>query len=124
MSYASATLGSASLSGLSAAAGEIYTFNEALLIGVHRRTVEYNGEAEYFAIETRMQTESEDIDRVMHIYSHNDPSETPQFIRTVGVEAFYTQSIVGAARFIVVDLELFANLNPISITITGREYFQ
>lgn len=75
-------------------------------------------------METRMNTESDVILRLMRIYSHNDPSETPQLQTTTGVEAFYTQSIVGAARFIVVELETFANLSPVGITITGNEYFQ
>jgi hypothetical protein len=124
MSYGSTSFASASYASLPAAQGVFFSPSEPLDTGVYRRVREYAGNADFFAVETRMNTESDDPLRLMRIYSHNDPNETPQLQVTVGVEAFYTQSIVGAARFIVVELELLANLSQIDITITGNEYFQ
>lgn len=123
MSYGSAALGSTSLGGAAASQGAFYFYTETLAQGVHRRSLEYLGEADFFQVETRMESFTEGR-RIMRVYSHNDPSETPQLQVTVGVDAFYTQSIVGAARFIVVDLELLVTLSQIDITITGSEYFQ
>ena len=122
--YGSFSYGSASLGGLPASQGTFFYPGEFLNTGVYRRTLEYTGTAQFFAIVTVMNSESDEILRLMRIYSHNDESETPQLQTTTGVESFYTQSIIGAARFIVVELELFANLNPVNITITGGEYFQ
>lgn len=129
MSYGSAALGSASLGGAAASVGALYSPTEQLARGLHRRSLEYTGDAEFFQIESRMETgEIATVLRLLRIYSHNDPSETPQLQVTVGADAFYIQSIVGAARFIVVDLEM---VDPwpefpsvIGLTVTGSEYFQ
>lgn len=126
MSYGSASLGSASLGGAAASAGTLYSPTDVLDIGVYRRTLEYTGGAVFFQIESRMENESVAQLRLIRIYSHNDSSETPQLQTTVGGDASYTQSIVGAARFIVVDLEMLSpwSSSQIGITITGSEYFQ
>lgn len=124
MSYGSAALGSASFGGATASKGTLYFWTEALASGVHRRSLEYTGGAQFFQIETLMENEPVEERRILRIYSHNDPAETPQLQTTVGGDAFYTQSIIGAARFIVVDLELLGTFSQIDITITGSEYFQ
>jgi hypothetical protein len=124
MSYGSTAFASAPYASLPASQGAFFTPSEFLSAGIYRRILEYAGSAQFFQVETRMDFESDEPLRFMRIYSHNDPNETPQLQVSVGVESFYTQSIIGAARFIVVELELSATLNPISITITGNEYFQ
>lgn len=124
MSYGSAALGSTSLGGVAASQGMLFSPSENLLEGVYRRSLEYLGGASFFQVETRMETASVSELRIARIYSHNDPSETPQLQVTVGADGHYTQSIIGAARFIVVDLEVLDNLSPIQVAITGSEYFQ
>lgn len=124
MSFGSASLGSSSLGGVVATLGTLFSPTESLTVGVHRRSLEYTGGAQFFQIETLMENEPVEERRILRIYSHNDPAETPQLQTTVGGDAFYTQSIIGAARFIVVDLELLGTFSQIDITITGSEYFQ
>lgn len=126
MPYGSSSLGSSSLGGVAAAQGVLFFATEVLPDGIHRRSLEYTGDASFFQIESRLENAPIEERRIVRVYSHNDPSESPQLQVTVGVDAFYTQSIVGAARFIVVDLELLADFspNPIEVTITGSEYFQ
>lgn len=124
MSFGSASLGSSSLGGATASRGALYFYTETLAQGVHRRSLDYTGDANFFQIESRRENESTVEQRIMRVYSHNDPGETPQLQVTVGVDAFYTQSIVGAARFIVVDLELLDDFSSIGVTVTGSEYFQ
>jgi hypothetical protein len=124
MSYGSTALASTAIAGLSASAGTLYSPSETLAEGVHRRTLEYTGDAEWFQIETRMESEPQVEQRIVRIYTHNDPAEVPQLQVAVGGDAFYTQSIIGAARFIVVDLEMLIEASETGITITGNEYFQ
>lgn len=126
MSYGSAALGSTSLGGAAASVGALFSPAEVLDVGVYRRTLEYTGEAEFFQIQSRMENESVAELRLIRIYSHNDLAEIPQLQTTTGGDAFYTQSIVGAARFIVVELEMLSPWSSaaIGITITGSEYFQ
>ena len=123
MSYASTAYASAPLAGLSVSAGAFFSTNESLAAGSHFRTLEYTGDAEWFEVISQMQDVPTEPLRIVRIYSHNDPAETPQ-IQVVTGEAFYSQSIIGAARFIVVELELAVDFASIGITITGREYFQ
>lgn len=123
MSYASAAYGSTSVSGISSALQTFFSPQEDLTIGAYRRTVEYTGNADYYQVLLHMVSFGEEPLREMRILTHNDPGETPQLQATLG-EAFYSQSIVGAARFIVVELELLAELSQIDVAITGSEYFQ
>lgn len=125
MSYGSTSFGSASLGGAVASMGTLYFRDEILAEGTHRRSLEYLGDAEFFAVESRVENEPVDmVLRILRIYSHNDPSETSQLQVVAGADAFYSQSIIGAARFIVVELELMTDLSPIGVTVTGSEYFQ
>lgn len=127
MSYGSASLGSASLGGAAASVGTLFSPIEVLDVGVYRRTLEYTGSANFFQIESRVENEPVDVVfRILRIYSHNDPSETPQLQVTSGADSFYAQSIIGAARFIVVDLEMLSpwSSSQIGVTVTGSEYFQ
>lgn len=125
MSYGSSSLGSASIGGVAASQGVLFARNEFLTAGIYRRTLEYNGTANFFQVESRVENEPVDtVLRVIRVYSHNDLGETPQLQVIAGADSFYAQSIIGAARFIVVDLELMDDLSPIAVTITGSEYFQ
>lgn len=124
MSYGSAALGSISLGGAAASKGALFFWTEQLAGGIHRRSLEYTGDADFFQVETQMDGEPQEQQRIVRIYSHNDPGETPQLKVTVGGDALYSQSIIGAARFIVVDLEMLIEASQIGIIITGSEYFQ
>lgn len=128
MSYGSYSLGSAALSGASASKGTLFAPSDSLARGVHRRSMEYIGGASFFQVESRSENEATDSIKTVRIYSHNDPGETPQLQTSTSADNFYSQSIVGAARFIVVDLELIApwptSPSVIGVTITGSEYFQ
>lgn len=125
MTYGGASLGSVSLGGLSASrSGTFFSPTESLAIGTHRRTLEYTGPASFFEVKTLCENFPTEPTRILRIYSHNDPGETPQLQTTVGVDAFFTQSIVGAARFMVAELEILQTISQIDITITGNEYFQ
>lgn len=126
MNYGSSSYGSVAFGGLQASRFAFYTFSDVFTAGTYQRFAEYLGSAQFFEVTTRLQGALEDLNpRTMRIYSHNDPSETPQLQVSVGLEAEATQSIVGAARFIVVEIELPVNTNPsLNIFITGNEYFQ
>ena len=123
MSYGATAYGAAALGGIPGAAGLFFSRDEALDAGTHRRTQEYTGDADFYAVYLQMESTSEPQLRTIRIYSHNDPFETPQLQVTTG-EAFYSQTIIGAARFIVVELELSETLSTIGTNITGAEYFQ
>ena len=130
MSYGSAALGSTSIGGAVASGnGVLFDRGEALVRGVYRRSLEYLGSAEFFQIEGRSDVGYNG--RTLQIFSSNDPSETPQLQVISGVddETFYVQSIIGAARFITVDLHLVDPwpVSPprfIEVAVTGSEYFQ
>jgi hypothetical protein len=125
MSYGSTALASTAIAGLSASAGTFFSANENLAQGSHFRTLEYLGDAEFFEVVFQMENLATPPHREIYIYTHNDPAETPILNVSVG-EAFYSQSIIGAARFIVVELRLLVDFSnaPIDISIVGREYFQ
>lgn len=124
MSYGSHSYSSTSYAGLPVSRGSLFLWSETLAQGVHRRSLEYLGAATFFQIETQMQDEPQEVQRIVRIYSHNDPGETPQLQVTTGGDAYYSQSIIGAARFIVVELEFLITASQIGITISGSEYFQ
>lgn len=124
MSYGSAALGSAALGGSAGSLGTFFSPNESFDIGVYRRSLEYTGSASFFQVIQQQETVSAGDPRfIVRIYSHNDPGETPQLQSTSG-EANFSQSIVGAVRFIVVEMELLFDLDPAGVLITGSEYFQ
>lgn len=122
MSYASAPFASTSFAGLPVSRSGFFFPEETLGIGVHRRSMTYTGSASFFAIYWHMENLIEGQHEVK-IYSHNDPHETPQLQATIG-PSFDSETIIGAAQFIVVDLEMFADRSSIEVTITGKEYFQ
>jgi hypothetical protein len=127
MNYGSSAYGSVALGGLQTSGYLFFSPTELVLAGTYSRSIEYPGSAEFFEVRTVITGGlEEDADaRTMRIYSHNDPGETPQLQVTVGLEAFYTQSIIGAARFIIVEVEMPTNAPGIpTILITGNEYFQ
>ena len=123
MSFGSSSFGSASLGGASGSLGLFFSASEELSAGTYRRSLTYNGTALFFQIIQQQETVAVDPIRLVKIYSHNDPGETPQ-LQTITGEANYSQTIIGAAKFIVVDLELSETLSDIGITISGSEYFQ
>lgn len=122
MSYGAQSYGSASIAGLSVSQSAFYDLGETLAIGVHRRTREYTGNAEFFAILWHMENLIEG-QHELRIYSHNDPGETPQLQTTIG-PSFDSQRIISAARFIVAELALSVARTRIDVTISGQEYFQ
>lgn len=129
MSYGSTALASAPLGGLIISLGTFFSPDERLSRGSYFRTLQYLGSATFFQVILQMENVPTDPLRIVRVYSHNDPSETPQLQVTMG-EANYSQGIVGAARFITVELELLdpwpeaPSTGPIAVTITGNEYFQ
>lgn len=125
MSYGSHAYGSAAFGGLPGARFVFFSSPELHDAGTYRRSTEYTGNAEFFEVITKNEGAADDPERVMRVYTHNDPGESPQLQVTVGVEAFYTQTIIAAARFIVVEVEVPTEAPGFpTILITGNEYFQ
>jgi hypothetical protein len=122
MSYGSTALASTAIASIVGAKQTFFSNWEELDVGTYRRTAEYFGDAEWYEV-IAIGLPFEPPRREIRIYTHNDPGETPQLQVMVG-EAFYSQSIVGAARFIVVELEILALVSPLSMDIYGNEYFQ
>lgn len=123
MPYGSAALGSTSLGGAAAAQQYFFFHSETLAApGTYRRTAEFNGISGFYAV-TIVGLPFDPPRRVVYIYTHNDPHETPQLQVTAG-EDFYLQLIIASARFIVVELDVLAGVSPLSIDISGQEYFQ
>ena len=124
MSFGSASLGSPSLGGTIVTLGTFFSPSESLTVGTYRRSIEYAGAASFFQVIQQQEVISLGDPRLaVRIYSHNDPGESPQ-LQTSGGEANFSQSIIGAARFVVVELELLFDLSPTGVLITGSEYFQ
>ena len=128
MSYGSTAFAAASMGGLIASAGTFFSPSESLPRGSRFRTLEYTGNAEWFQVVLQMENVPTEPLRTVRVYSNNDPGENPQLQVTMG-EANYSQGIIGAARFITVELEMLdpwpeTPTGPIDITITGNEYFQ
>lgn len=125
MSYSSTTYGSTAYGSLVASRTTFYTTNELLAQGVHRRSCQYTGAAAFFAVLAHMENAPVDeVQRIIRVYTHNDPHETPQLQTITGGDADNSQTIIGAARFIVVDLEMLIDASQIGVEITGQEYFQ
>lgn len=121
--YGSFAYGSAPFGGLPSAWPTFFMPTERLPEGIHRRSYTYTGSAAFFGIFLHMDSFSEtEIFRIIRVYTHNDPGETPQ-LQTQMSETGDTSVFVGAAQFIVVELELLSDFTgaPIVTLITGRE---
>jgi hypothetical protein len=123
MLYGASTYGTVPPGGLLATFGTFFSPSQGLDVGVYRITQEYLGDAEFYQVILQMENVPTEPQVIVRVYTHNDLSETPQLQVLLG-EAFYSQAIVGAARFIVVELEMLVDKHPIGLTITGSEYFQ
>lgn len=114
------SLGSASLGGSVLTGWTFFSPEESLSQGVHRRSLTYNGNVTFFGVLIQMNFEPAEAQRVIRVYTHNDPGETPQ-LQVTGGDSMELLLPVGAAQFIVVDLEMLIEASQIGISITGVE---
>jgi len=120
MSYGTSGYACASYAGTPASKDQMFLPRQQLQNGAYEHRAEYRGSAVYYSVEIWHNSETNPVTN--RIYTHNDPFETPQLQVITGGNSQYSQSIIGAARFIVITTELTEG--PEVVTIKGREYFQ
>lgn len=120
MSYGTAAYGSTALGGTSESRWVFFVPTESLTEGAHRRTLEYTGSALFFGVQLHMDSFNEPPLRELRVYTHNDPSETPQ-LQVSTNETFDATVFVGSARFITAEWTLLSDLGSSGALITGVE---
>lgn len=120
-SYGSSAYGSSSFGGGGGSDAHVFFLqSDSLVTGAQRRTAAYGGSAEFYSVHVHMREFFTDPARTVKIYTHNDPAETP-ILQSIMGEAFESDSAVGAAAFIVVEIVSIDDLPTGNMLITGRE---
>lgn len=122
MSYGSSGYGSAAIGGATSGVGQVFFALMVRSAGEYEAGAEITTTEEFYEVVIRQSSEAAADDPFMEtrVYTSNDPGETPQQQVSIG-DALYAQSIVGAARFVTVQVTVF---NSQQFSITGRPYNQ
>jgi hypothetical protein len=125
MSYGSSPYGSTALGSASGATGQVFFPFGPYPTGQYEAQAENLSTASFYELRFQQNSGGSEIAEEelveYKVYSHNDPHETPQLQVTMG-SALSSQTIIGAARFITVRMNVV--LNDLGISVFGRPYNQ
>lgn len=100
MSYGTTTYGSVPLGGAAAASEQVFLPLMEYAVGSYEGSAVFTGSGSFYSVLARVN--SDVIEVSFEVFTHNDPNETPQSQGTFGGFGLFFQSVVGAARFIIV----------------------